>query len=112
MIPLEIQENLPHFQNFVVEESRKEAEPRSTGRSKGGSKDQGWGLEEERGVQIQFQAEASVVSGRRPGDAKGPPIPAREQVIPQVDWSFQSDRGPWEWSIQAQDIKRWGDSSY
>jgi len=56
-----------------------------------------------RRVQYKYNSKlkASPVPGRRPGDAEGPPLLAREQVVPQVDWSFQSDRGPWEWSLQA-----------
>ena len=77
----------------------REGEPEPTGQSKGRSKDQGWSLEEKGGVQIQLQAETSTVSGPRPGDAEGPLVPAREQVVPQVNWSFKSDKGPWEWSI-------------
>jgi len=53
------------------------------------------------GVEAQLKAEASPIPGHRPGDAEGPPISAREQAVPQVDWSFQSDKSPWEWGIQA-----------
>jgi len=68
MIPVEIQENSPRFQNFVVEESN-----------------------EERKVNLDLlhevreeQGETSAVSGRRLGDAKSPPVPARRQVVSQV----------------------------
>ena len=62
--------------------------------------------------QVQLEAETSPIPGRRPGDAEGPPISIREQAIPQVDWSFQSDRGPWEWGINAWDVGGRRDSSY
>jgi len=91
MIPVDIQESSPCFLNFVAEESNEERKMNLDLQQ----------AEVELGVQVQLEAEASPVPGRRPGDAEGPPLSAREQVVPQVDWSFQSDRGPCEWSIQA-----------
>jgi len=58
-------------------------------------------LKKEGGVQVQLQAETSEVPGCRPGNAEGPPVPVRKQAISQVDWPFQSNGGPWEWSIEA-----------
>ena len=53
---------------------------------------------------MKLQVEISVVPGRRPGDVKGSPVPVGKQVITQVDWSFQSDRSPWKWSIQDPNV--------
>ena len=69
-------------------------------------------FKENGGVQVQLQAETSAVPGHRPSDEEGPPIPARKQVVSQVDWSLQGDRSPWEWSIQARDFRRWSNPSY
>jgi len=85
MILVEIQESSSRFLNFVAEESNKERkvnldlldEVREEARIK----------VEALKRRVEYK-HSSPVPGRRPGNAEHPPISAKEQALPQVDWSF------------------------
>jgi len=89
MIPVEIQQSSPHIQNFVAEESNEERKVNLDYWRRSGRKQElklkhqreWWSIST-------LEAEAPPVPGRRPGDKEGPPILARKQVVPQVDWPF------------------------
>jgi len=86
MIPVEIQENTPRFQSFVVEESNEGRKVnldlldnvREHARINSG-------FEEKGEAKAKEQDETSVVQGCRLSDAKGPSLPVRNQVISEVD---------------------------
>jgi len=113
MIPLEIQENSPHFQNFVVEESNEKRkvnldlldEVREEARIKAEA--------------LKSKVEYKYSSKFRPRQfqvtdlvmRKAHPYQLENKLSPKWTGSFRVI-GPWEWSIQARDVRRWHDPSY
>jgi len=87
MTPVEIQENSPRFQSFVVEESKEgrkvnlnfldEVREHARINSKA--------LKRRVELKQKKQDETSAVQGCRRGDAKGPPLLVGKQVIPKMD---------------------------
>ena len=52
-------------------------------------------------VEAKDQDETSAAQGCRLGNAKGPSLLVRTQVISKVDWPASHSRGAREWSIQV-----------
>jgi len=114
MIPVEIQKNSPRFQSFIVEESNEERKVNLYVMDK---------VREEARIKaeaLKRRVEYKYNSKLRPRQfqvvdlvmRKAHPYQLKNKLSPKWTGPFKVTESPWEWSIQARDVRRRGDSSY